>query len=236
MLLLPLFLQSIRGLGAFQAGLLMLPQAIGVMFGSVIGGRFYDKIGARPPVVLGLLLAGYATWKLAALDVTTPDSTLTVIITSRGVGVGLAMMPVMTYSLAEVPAELVSAASTISNVLRSVFGGLSTAVFASLLSHYQKANVAVLTQTATPDSGSTLGVLSMAQVALQKAGMSLQAAHQAAIAMLYQATVLKAAVLAFDRVFMYGAIILFVGVLPALLLHSGAKAEKKDDVPMAPVE
>jgi DHA2 family multidrug resistance protein len=236
MLLLPLFLQNIRGLGAFRAGLLMVPQAIGVMIGSMVGGRVYDKGGARPPVIVGLLLAGYATWKLSALDVMTPDSTLMTIITFRGIGVGLAMMPVMTFALAEVPAELVSAASTISNVLRSVFGGLSTAVFASLLSYYQKANVATLTQTATPDSGSTLGVLSMAQVALQKAGMSLQAAHQGAIALLYQATALKGAVLAFDKVFVIGAVILGLGVLPALLLHHGAQARKSGQAAIAPVE
>ncbi len=235
MLLLPLFLQTIRGLGAFQAGLLMVPQAIGVMFGSVGGGRLYDKLGPRPPVMLGLLLAGYTTWKLAALDVITPDSTLTWIITFRGMGIGLAMMPVMTFALAEVPNELISAASTISNVLRSVFGGLSTAIFASLLTHYEKANVAVLTQTVTPDSGSTLGVLSTAQVTLQKAGMSLQAAHQAAIGLLYQLTVLKAAVLAFERVFLIGAIILAVGIIPALFLHhvnANGKAKKEGVVAM----
>jgi EmrB/QacA subfamily drug resistance transporter len=235
MLLLPLFLQNIRGLGAFQAGLLMVPQAIGVMVGSVLGGRIYDKAGPRPPVIMGLLVAGYTTWKLAALDVMTPDSTITTVITFRGMGIGLAMMPVMTFALAEVPNELISAASTITNVLRSVFGGLATAIFASLLSFYQKANVAVLTQTATPDSGSTLGVLSTAQVALQKAGMSLQAAHQAAIALLYQMTVLKGAVLAFERVFMIGAIILVIGILPALLLHHGNASgivKKEDVVPM----
>jgi EmrB/QacA subfamily drug resistance transporter len=234
MLLLPLFLQNVRGLGAFRAGLLMVPQAIGVMIGSIVGGRLYDRSGARLPVMMGLLLSGYATWRLSALDVVTPDSMLTTIITFRGIGIGLAMMPVMTFALAEVPPALVSAASTITNVLRSVFGGLSTAVFASLLSHYQKANVEVLAQTATPDSGSTLGVLSMAQVALQKAGMSVQAAHQAAIALLYQVTALKAAVLAFDRVFVIGAVILAIGLIPALFLHSTRKPGTTEDVVVAP--
>ncbi|HHE41298.1 MAG TPA: DHA2 family efflux MFS transporter permease subunit [Dehalococcoidia bacterium] len=227
MLLLPLFLQSVRGMDAFQAGLLMVPQAVGVMAGSVVGGRVYDKSGARPPVILGLLMASYATWRLSALDITTPDSTFAMIITLRGIGIGLVMMPVMTFTLAEVPLALVSAASTISNVLRSVFGGLSTAIFASLLHHYQQTNLAVLAQTATPDSGDTLKVLSTAQVALQKMGMSLQEAHQGAIALLYQLTALKAAILAFDRVFAFGAVILGIGIVPALLLHSDSKAKEK---------
>jgi DHA2 family multidrug resistance protein len=230
MLLLPLFLQTVRGLGAFQAGLLMIPQAIGSMVGTIIGGRVYDKVGPRPPVIVGLLLTGYITWQLSALDVTTPDSTFMWMIAFRGVGIGLCMMPVMTFALAEVPVALTSAASTISNVLRSVFGGLATAIFASLLSSYEKLNAAVLVQTVTPDSGTTLQVLSTTQVYLQKAGMSLQVAHQTAIALLYQMTLLRAYILAFEKVFIIGAIILFIGVIPALFLYHNGKQKKKDNI------
>ena len=230
MLLLPLFLQTVRGLGAFQAGLLMIPQAIGSMFGTIIGGRFYDKVGPRPPVILGLILTGYITWQLSALDVTTPNSTFIMLVSFRGLGIGLCMMPVMTFSLAEVPAALTSAASTLSNVFRSVFGGLATAIFASLLSYYEKINAAVMVQTVTPDSGSTLQVMSTAQVYLQKAGMGLQAAHQQAIALLYGMTIQRAYILAFDKVFIVGAIIIFIGIIPALFLYHNGKISKKSDV------
>ena len=234
MLLLPLFLQSVRGLGAFQAGLLMIPQALGSMFGTVIGGRVYDRLGPRIPTIVGLILTGYITWQLSALDVTTPDSTFMILIAFRGVGIGLCMMPVMTFALAEVPVALTSAASTISNVLRSVFGGLATAIFASLLSSYEKFNLATLVQTVTPDSGTTLRVMSTAQVYFQQAGMSVQAAHQEAIALLYQMTALRAYVLAFDKVFIIGAIIIFIGVIPALFLYHNGKVKKKktETIPM----
>jgi EmrB/QacA subfamily drug resistance transporter len=232
MLLLPLFLQTVRGLGAFQAGLLMVPQAIGSMFGTIIGGRFYDRLGPRVPTIAGLLLTGYITWQLSALDVTTPDSTFILLVSLRGVGIGLAMMPVMTFSLAEIPPALTSAGSTLNNVLRSVFGGLATAIFASLLSSYEKFNLAVMTQTVTPDSGTTLGVMSTIQVYLQKTGMSLQAAHQQAIVLLYQQTALRAYVLAFEKVFIIGSIIIFIGIIPALFLyHNGKAKEKKSDSP-----
>ena len=230
MLLLPLFLQTVRGLGAFQAGLLMIPQAIGSMVGTIIGGRVYDKVGPRPPVIVGLLLTGYITWQLSALDVTTPDSTFMWMIAFRGVGIGLCMMPVMTFALAEVPVALTSAASTISNVMRSVFGGLATAIFASLLSSYEKINSAALVQTVTPDSGITLQVMSTAQVYLQKAGMSLQAAQQQAVLLLYQMTMLRAYILAFEKVFIIGAIIIFIGVIPALFLYHNGKQKKKDNI------
>jgi EmrB/QacA subfamily drug resistance transporter len=232
MLLLPLFLQTVRGLGAFQAGLLMVPQAVGAMIGTIIGGRMFDRTGARIPTIVGLIITGYITWQLSALDVTTPDSTFMLLVLFRGIGIGLAMMPVMTFSLAEVTPELTSAASTLTNVLRSVFGGLATAIFASLLISYEKFNLAVMAQTVTPDSGTTLGVMSTIQVYLQKAGMSLEAAHQQAVYLLYQQTALRAYILAFEKVFIIGAIIIFIGIIPALFLyHNGKAKEKKPDSP-----
>jgi EmrB/QacA subfamily drug resistance transporter len=227
MLLLPLFLQNVRGLGALQAGLLIIPQAGGAMVGTLVGGRIYDRVGPRLPTVAGMLIMGVTTWQLAKLDVITPDSTIVWILVLRGLGMGLAMMPVMTFTLAEVPLALTSAASTISNVLRSVFAGLATAIFASLLTTYEKANVAALSQNVTPDSGWTLQMISSAQVMLQKAGMTLQAAHQTAVLLVYQQTVLRATILAFEKVFIIGAIILFIGIIPALFLYHNAKTKKK---------
>jgi EmrB/QacA subfamily drug resistance transporter len=230
MLLLPLFLQNIRGLGAFQAGVLMIPQAAGSMLGSIVGGRLYDRFGPRPPVILGLLIAGYMTWKLSSLEVTTPDNAFMIIIGLRGIGIGLAMMPVMTFALAEVPVELTSAASTINNVLRSIFGGLATAIFASLLTSYEKFNLGVMVQTLTPDSAMTLKVMSTAQVYLQQTGLSLLAARQEATLLLYQMTALRAYVLAFQKVFLIGAVVLFIAIVPALFLYHNGQRKKKPGV------
>ena len=57
--------------------------------------------------------------------------------------------------------------------------------------------------------------------------MSLQAAHQEAVLLLYQLTALRATVLAFDKVFLVGAVIIFIGVIPALFLYHNAKVKKK---------
>jgi MFS family permease len=229
---LPLFLQNIRGLGAFEAGLLMIPQAVGAMVGSFVGGRLYDKIGARWPTVIGLLITGYITLQLASIDVTTSDSTLRLLLGLRGIGMGFALMPVMTFSLQEVPMELTAQASAISNVFRPVFAGLGIAVFASLLDSFQKSNLATMVQTATPDSGITLKMLSAFQVGLQQAGMTLEGARQTAIWYLYQLTFLRAYVASFDKVFFISAIVIFIGVIPALFLYNHARQKKTGRIPV----
>lgn len=234
MLLIPLFLQNLRGLGAMQTGLLLIPQALGSWGGTMIGGRLYDKIGARLPIVAGLILAGFMTWRLSTLDVTTANHTLMLITALNGVGLGLAMIPAITSALDAVPLKLVSQANTINRVLSSVFASMGAAIFASLLSSYAKTNLAVMTQTVTPDSGMTLRVLSTAQVSLQKAGMSAQAAHQSAVYLLYQKIAFSANVLSFDKVFIIGSALLFVAIIPALFLRGRAKTkETKNEAVMA---
>ena len=50
----PLFLQQAQGMGAFEAGLLLLPQALVMGVLMPIAGRLYDKIGPRWPAAIGL--------------------------------------------------------------------------------------------------------------------------------------------------------------------------------------
>ena len=57
MFLVPLFLQQAKEYSAFDTGLIMLPQAIAAGLFMPIGGKLYNIIGARPLVLLGMLLS-----------------------------------------------------------------------------------------------------------------------------------------------------------------------------------
>ena len=60
----PLFLQQAQGLGAFDAGVLLLPQALVMAVLMPIAGRLYDKIGPRWPAVIGLTVVAIGTYLL----------------------------------------------------------------------------------------------------------------------------------------------------------------------------
>jgi nitrate/nitrite transporter NarK len=72
MLLLPIYLQNIRGFTPLQSGLLLLPGALlmGVM--SPRSGSLYDRIGARPLAILGLVNTATTTFKFSEI---TSDTT-----------------------------------------------------------------------------------------------------------------------------------------------------------------
>jgi EmrB/QacA subfamily drug resistance transporter len=230
--LLPLFLQNVRGLTALETGILMLPAVFGSIVTMPLAGRLYDRIGPKIPVVVGLIVMGAATYWMRAVDVTTPDNVLRLMLFVRSMGMGLAMMPVMTYALASVEQKMTAQASSIMNVSRTVFASLGIAIFATMLSNFQKTNLAVISQTLTPSSSETMHFISMVQVILMQAGQTLEAARQTAVNMLYLLANLRAAVAAFQAEYIIAAIVISVGVIPAFFLPFGRQKGTQAATPM----
>ena len=232
--LLPLFLQNLRGFSALHSGLMVLPSVIGSMVAMPIAGRLYDKLGPRVPTVVGLAIAGATSLWMQNLDVNTPDNLLRWVLFIRGIGVGFAMMPVMTYVLSSVAQSMTAQASALLNVVRTIFASLGIAVFATLLDTFQKTNVSEMVQTITPDSVIALQMLSQLQVYFMQAGMTLQAAQQSAVNLIYQYVNLRASITAFQMDYVIAAVVILIGILPAFLLPFGSV--KKGNGPVIPME
>jgi EmrB/QacA subfamily drug resistance transporter len=228
--LLPVFLQSpgLRGLGAWEAGLLLFPQAIGMTPATLMAGRLYDKIGPRPLMVVGLAILGAATWQMVHLDLDTPDSTIRWLLIVRGAGLGLAMIPASTAWLASVPGERTQAASTFSNVMRNLFGAFATAIFQTILTSREKFHFAGLAMFSQWSSPEVSRMLAQAQQAALAHGGSLAAAKASVVLQLYGRVQQAATVQGFDDCFFIAAMACFAAILPTLLISkggSGARAE-----------
>ncbi|MGA2159914.1 MAG: DHA2 family efflux MFS transporter permease subunit [Dehalococcoidia bacterium] len=231
--LLPLFLQTVRGLSAFHSGLMVLPQVFGAIVTLPISGKIYDKIGPRVPIVLGLLVTGLSSLWMQSLDVTTPDDTLRMILFVRGMGIGLAMMPVTTYALSVISQKLAGQASALLNVSKTIFTSLGVALFATLLDTFQKSNLAMMAQTVTPGSGIGLQVLSEIQILLMQSGITADMAHNQAVQLLYEIVNQRALITAFEMDYVLSALVVLVGIPAAFLLPSGRI--RKSDTQAAPV-
>ncbi|MGD0355024.1 MAG: DHA2 family efflux MFS transporter permease subunit [Dehalococcoidia bacterium] len=219
--LMPLFLQTLRGFTAMLSGLMILPQAIGAMVTMPLAGRLYDRLGPRVPAAIGLAMTGFATLALQMLDLNMPDNTLRMILFIRGMGMGFATMPIMTYALSSVPQRMTAQASSLLNVCRTIFGSLGIAFFATMLDTFQKQNVASIIQTVTPDSSVAMHWLSYVQTILMQMGFNLQIAHNEAITFLYQYVSLRADITAFQMEYVISAVIVLLGVIPAMFLPLG---------------
>jgi len=131
--LVPLFVQQARGYGAFDAGLILLPQAIAAVIFMPISGALFDRIGARPLVVVGMAVMAAAVFLLSQVSATTQSVDLIVPLALSGAGMGLMLMTLQTYLINASPHTLVSRVTALTNALRQVTTSLSIAGLATIL-------------------------------------------------------------------------------------------------------
>jgi EmrB/QacA subfamily drug resistance transporter len=131
--LLPLFLQGVRGLGPANTGLVMFPSGILDFAGIFFSGRMYNRFGPRPFAIAGMIVLMLSSFGLSRMTETTDTLIVTAIASLRGLGIGLAMMPVITMAFNTVPKALIGRATALQNVLQRVFGSAGTAILTAIV-------------------------------------------------------------------------------------------------------
>jgi EmrB/QacA subfamily drug resistance transporter len=133
MLLLPLYLQAVRGESAFSSGLLLAPQGIGAMIAMPIAGQLTDKTGVGKIVIPGLVVLLASTIGLTQLTGDTSYLTLSAILFVMGIGMGFAMMPLMSGAMQTLRHAQVARASTTLNIIQQVGASIGTAIMSVIL-------------------------------------------------------------------------------------------------------
>ncbi len=204
----PLFLQQVQGLGAFDAGLLLLPQALVMAVLMPIAGRLYDKIGPRWPAVIGLTIVAIGTYSLHNMSIDISRGEIAALLALRAGGMGMAMMPVMTGGVAAVPVSQVGAASAFNNVMQRSAAALGLAVLTALMTTQQAQILTARTSLIGADTP-------MPELLPGPNG------QMVAMYAVYQQTSKQVFVAALDQVMTITAVLTLVGVALAFLLRSG---------------
>lgn len=144
MILLPIYLQNIRGFTPVESGLLLLPGAILMGIMSPITGIIFDKIGARWLAVAGLIITTITTWEFSNLTVETTYTELILMYTLRMFGMSMLMMPIQTAGLNQLPQRLNAHGSAMSQTLRNVAGALGTALLVTVMTNKTASSVTEL--------------------------------------------------------------------------------------------
>ncbi|WP_145138025.1 DHA2 family efflux MFS transporter permease subunit [Paenibacillus sp. Y412MC10] len=141
MILMPIFLQNIRGFTPLESGLMMLPGAILMGIMSPITGAVFDKIGARWLAVVGLIITVVMTYEFSRLTVETSYAHLIVIYTIRMFGMSMLMMPIQTAGLNQLPRNMNAHGTAMSNTLRTISGSIGTAILVTVMTNETKSHV-----------------------------------------------------------------------------------------------
>ncbi len=134
-LILPMYLQTIRGESPLASGLTLLPGAIVIGLMNPITGRIFDRLGARNMAIAGMLLLTLATGSFIPITATTPVIDIVCLYTVRMMGISMVMMPVTTTGMNALPLNLISDGTVVNNTARQVFASMGTAVLVSVMSN-----------------------------------------------------------------------------------------------------
>ncbi len=132
--LLPVFMQSILGYSAVKSGLVMTPLAAVVIFGAPLSGMLSDRIGAKWPMFVGMLITGTGfLLTMRALEVGATWQSLVLPFAVSGFGIGMVMPPATSAVMGSVATEKSGQASGVLSTGRQIGSVLGIAVMGALL-------------------------------------------------------------------------------------------------------
>ncbi len=216
--LLPIYLQILRGQSAFQAGLLLLPQALAAMVSVVVGGRLVDRFGVRAVVIPGLLILAVASWQLSYITADSPYWWLQIAIILRGLALGLVGQPLILSALSEIRPQKLTQASSLSTVVRAVSSSLGVAVLATLVQVQTKIHYSHLAEQVT--ASSPLGqLLPRLEAFFVARGADASAARAAAVQLIIRLVQRQGYVLAIQDAFRITLVFVAITVIITLFIR-----------------
>ncbi|MFD3697136.1 MFS transporter [Streptomyces sp. NPDC058646] len=136
------YLQGVREQTPFEAGLNLLPVAVGVLTGAPLSAGLVRRFGLGPVVSLAMLAAAGTFLAYVGIDADTPMPWFWLLLGVQGAAMGAAMAPTTEAVMAVLPADRTGAGSAVNNSMRQIGGVLGVAVLGPLLTSVYRSDIA----------------------------------------------------------------------------------------------
>lgn len=217
MILLPLYLQNLRGFSALDSGLLLLPGALVMGALGPVAGKLLDTIGIKPLAIFGIGIMTYATWELSKLNMDTTYLHIMWIYIVRSFGMAFIMMPIMTAGMNALPPRLISHGNAFVNTMRQLAGSIGTAILVTVMTTQQTNHLSAFSEEL--DKTNPVIQDHMRELAQQYGGES------AAIKVLLEHVNKLASVEGVNDAFIVATIISAIALILSLFLQGKKKAQ-----------
>jgi MFS transporter, DHA2 family, multidrug resistance protein len=221
--ILPVFLQQLLQMTAWQTGKIILPGAIASAITMAVVGRNAMRLDARYTVVAGAFLFFWSMLKLSHLTSASGQQDLFWPLILRGMGLGLIFVPLTNATMADLKVKDLAQGTGMFNLMRQLGGSLGIAVMATLLARFMSIEKSVLVEHVGASDPETLGRLSLITRGLIARGINPMTAQQQALAILDRQVTVQSSMLAFSKIYLYSGLVLLAG-LPLLLLFRTGRA------------
>ncbi len=137
----PLFVQSVLGTNATQAGITIAPMLLGWVGATIIGTRMLLKVGYRRLAILGTSLLVIGAFLMSRVDANINQYVLMFYVTLMGIGMGFSIPPFLIAVQTTVERRYLGTATSMLQFSRSMGGTFGVSVMGAALSARLAANL-----------------------------------------------------------------------------------------------
>jgi len=208
MVLMPAFLENLRGYSIDSVGVLQSPRGVGLLAALIVSSRIAGKIDPRILIAAGFSFLAASCWEMSSWTAEVGAWPIVWTGLVQGVGAGILLVPIQMIAFPTLAPQLRTEAAAVFNLVRSVFSSVGVSIALTLFVVASTEGHARLVEHISPYAQGFRFVAKSA---------TLNAGTEHGLAMLEQEIQLQAAMLGYNRIFLFIAVASLIA-LPLLLL------------------
>jgi DHA2 family multidrug resistance protein len=220
LVLLPIWLQTLLGYPAVQAGIAMAPRGIGSFVGMTVIGRVLHKFDPRKFLAVGLVVGAATLFQLSRMNLDAGYWDFFWPQFVQGLSLAMLFVPLTTLTMSSIPRESMGNATSLFNLLRNLGGGIGIAGVTTLVARAQQTHINILGSHVTAYDMKTRALL----------GSQPGFAARRGLAGLFGAVQRQATILSYIDVFQILAAVFLVMTPLVLLMKKPAHIVKAEPV------
>ncbi len=227
----PVFVQTVSGYSATEAGLALIPAGLVLMALFPFSGRFADRVPAHYPIMIGLLCFALGAALMTTADTNTTFWAVAIFTMIGRFGMGLIMPPLVSSAMRTLRSDQLNRGSGALNFMRQLGGSIGINSLVVLISQRTQFHSDALTATQTPANPVSREFLDAVEHLLDESGVPAAIHQPGALHYLGSVIEAQATTLGFQDGFSCISIVFVCALIPVWILKRAGQVKNVQENP-----
>ena len=227
----PVFVQTVSGYSATEAGLALIPAGLVLMALFPLSGRFADQVPAHYPIMIGLLCFALGAALMTTADTNTTFWAVAIFTMIGRFGMGLIMPPLVSSAMRTLRSDQLNRGSGALNFMRQLGGSIGINSLVVLISQRTQFHSDALTATQTPANPVSREFLDAVQHLLNESGVPAAIHQPGALHYLGNVIEAQATTFGFQDGFSCISIVFVCALIPVWILKRAGQVKNVQEDP-----